>query len=371
MFSKTIFKTCFVIESSVSSSSDAMDAFLQSIKKTRKESTRFPPGTITCVYGKPGIGKTHFIAHEFDNCVHLDHNVLKGKQSTLDFFERLRYTSSPVVIDNWESICDLIGIREIKGPVSKGPLVIIAHTPIELTPDTIMYEMPVKTPEQIEALAPNHPRAKELSVTCRGDVRFFLTGLTHVSDNLDAFKTPREIVEDILTTPKPFDYMSKTLHEHGYVWAMIQENYVDTKGISLDTCAQLTESFSLADIYDQRIYSDGAWENLMPYFILTGCVAPCTMIKQKLSTGRMRSGTLWTKFQNMCMRSKRIQETRLGHDVLHVLRMYVERGQLELLDYYRLNASAIDVINHIVIGQKLKPKIVETAKKHVRARDAT
>ena len=360
-----------MIESSVSSSSDAMDAFLQSAKKTRKESTRFLPGTVTCVYGKPGIGKTHFIAHEFDNCVHLDHNVLKGKQSTLDFFERLQYTSSPVVVDNWESICDLIGIREIKGPVSKGPLVIIAHTPIELTPETIMYEMPVMTPEQIEALAPNNLRAKELSVTCRGDVRFFLRGLTHVSDTLDAFKTPREIVEDILMTPKPFEYMSKTLHEHGYVWAMIQENYVDTKGISIDTCARLTESFSLADIYDQRIYADGAWDNLMPYFILTGCVAPCAMLNQKLSTGRLRSGTLWTKFQNMCMRSKRIQETRLGHDVLHVLRMYIERGHLELLDHYRLSASAIDVLNHIVIGQKLKPKIVETAKKHVRARDAT
>ena len=133
----------------------------------------------------------------------------------------------------------------------------------------------------------------------------------------------------------------------------------------------MADAFSLADIYDTRIYADGSWDALMPYFILTGCVEPCFLMRQKLGTARLRSGSLWTKFQNMCMRSKRIQETRLGHDVLHVIRMYIERGQLELLDYYRLNASAIDVLNHIVIGQKLKPKVVETAKKHVRARDAT
>ena len=227
---------------------------------------------MTCVYGKPGIGKTHFITQEFGTCIQLDHNVLKGKQSTLDFFERLRYTASPVVIDNWESVSDLIGIREIKGPVSQGPLVVIAHTPVELTPETIMYPMPVMTPEQIEALAPNHPRAKELSVSCRGDVRFFLNGLKHVSDSLDAFKTPREIVEDILTTPRPSEYLSKTLHEHGYVWAMIQENYVDTKGITLETCARMADAFSLADMYDTRIYAEGSWDALMPYFILTGCV---------------------------------------------------------------------------------------------------
>jgi hypothetical protein len=41
-----------------------------------------------------------------------------------------------------------------------------------------------------------------------------------------------------------------------------------------------------------------------------------------------------------------------------------------LLDEYKLDAASIDVMNHIVIGQKLKPKAVEQAKKHVRARDS-
>jgi hypothetical protein len=348
-----------------------MDAFLQMHKKTMNQGTHFLPGTVTCVHGRPGIGKTHFVTHEVGSCVHIDHQVLKGKQSTLDFFERLKYTSTPVVIDNWESVCDLIGVREIKGPVSKGPLVIIAHTPVELTDETILYQMPIMKPEDIAKLAPEHPNAVQLAHVCKGDVRAFLRSLKHTSDAPDAFKTPCEIVTDLLTIERPVEYMTKTLHEHGYVWAMIQENYVDTKGLAMNTCADIAESFSLADMYDEKIYSDGMWDNLMPYFILSGCVTPCALMKQKLSTTRLRSGAMWSKFQNTCMRSKRIQETRLSHDALCLLRMYIERGEFEMLDHYRLNTSAVDAMNHIVIGQKLKPRLVENAKKHVRARDAT
>jgi hypothetical protein len=348
-----------------------MDAFLNSHKKTVHQSAHFLPGTVTCVYGRPGIGKTHFVTHELGSHVHLDHQVLKGKQTTLDFFERLRYTSSPVLIDNWESVCDLIGIREIKGPVSKGPLVIIAHTPVELFDNMIMYEMPIMKPEEIAALAPDHPGALQIAQSCKGDVRTFLRSLKHASDKPDAFKTPREIVVDLLSSKIPSEYLTKTLHEHGYVWAMVQENYVDTKGLTMDTCASIAESFSLADVYDQKIYSDGMWDNLMPYFVLTGCVTPCALMNQKLSTLKLRSGSMWTKFQNMRMRLKRIQETRMSHDALCILRLYVEHGEFDLLDYYKMNASAIDAMNHIVIGQKLKPRLVENAKKHVRARDAT
>lgn len=348
-----------------------MDAFLQRHKKTVPQSTHFLPGTVTCVYGRPGIGKTHFVTRELGSYVHLDHQILKGKQSTLDFFERLKYTSSPVIIDNWESVSDLIGIREIKGPVSKGPLVVVAHTPVELTDGTILYEMPIMKPEAIAGLAPEHPDALELAHACKGDVRAFLRSLKHTSDRPDTFKTPREIVTDLLTSKVPSEYLTKTLHEHGYVWAMVQENYVDTKGLTMDTCATIAESFSLADVYDQKIYSDGMWDNLMSYFVLTGCVTPCALMNQKLSTSRLRSGAMWTKFQNMRMRAKRIQETRLGHDALSILRLYVEQGEFDLLDHYKLNASAIDAMNHIVIGQKLKPRLVENAKKHVRARDAT
>jgi len=300
--------------------------------------------------------------------VHVDHSILKSKHTTVDFFERLKYADAPVIIDNWEDVADLIGIREITGPVSKGPLVIIAHAPVTLTSETILYQMPVMTFDEIARLAPTHPRAAELAVACRGDVRSFIRSLTHASAP-DSFKTPREIVTDLVTCDHPSAYLSATLHEHGFVWTMLQENYVDAKGITIDTCAEIAESMSVADMYDTAIYADSAWDALMPYFVLHGCVVPCHLMHRTLNPTRMRAGSAWTKFQNWCMRRKKIRETRLSHDELRTIRVYIDHGHFGILDDYALNTSAIDVINHIVIGQKLKPKIVEQAKKHVRHRD--
>jgi hypothetical protein len=233
-----------------------MDAFLKRIgQKTPSAETQqqFQPGTVTCVYGRPGIGKTYMVERTLPGHVCVDHTILKSKQTTIDFFERLQYTNAPVIIDDWEGLSDLIGVREITGPISKGPLVVIAHTAVSLTPETILYEMPVMSPEQIEKIAPTHPQAKELAHACRGDVRAFVRSLTHASDAADAFKTPREIVTDLVTCAAPSDYLTTTLHEHGYVWNMIQENYVDAKGITLDTCADIAESMCLADAYDTKI----------------------------------------------------------------------------------------------------------------------
>jgi hypothetical protein len=309
------------------------------------------------------------VTHTLPGYVSVDHTVLKSKQTTIDFFERLKYTDAPIIIDDWEGVMDLVGIREISGPISSGPLVIIAHTAVQLTPTTVLYEMPDMSPHDIARLAPDHPNAVALSVACKGDVRAFLRSLTHESDTPDAFKTPRQIVDDLLTCAHPTKYLSTTLHEHGYVWNMIQENYVDVKGLLPEAAADITDSMSLADIYDTKIYSDGAWDTLMPYFVSTGCIIPCSLMAQRANTTKMRPGAMWTKYQNACMRRKKIRETGLAHDELKTVRAYIEKGEYALLDEYKMDAASIDVMNHIVIGQKLKPRLVEQAKKHVRLRD--
>ena len=352
-------------DSSVSSSDVPMDIFLKTKKNT---STLFPPRSVTCVYGKSGIGKTYRVIKELPNHVIVDHSILKNRQTTLDFFERLKLSSTAIIIDNWESLSDLIGIREITGPVSQGPLIIIAHTPVELTPDTKIYACPILSVDEIARIAPEHPRARELAEECRGDVRAFIRSLEFQSDTPDAFKTPREIVDDLLISKHPIVFLNKTLHEHGYVHAMLQENYIDTKGISIDTCADIIDSMSMADIYDTAIYADGSWDALMPFFIFSGCIIPAYKMKQKIDTKKLRAGSMWTKYQNMCMRQKKIEQTRLQHDALTVIRKYIEHGMYSILDDYNLDTSAVDVMNHIVVGQKLKPKIVELAKRHVRLR---
>lgn len=346
-----------------------MDVFLSHVKKNGSNSHGlFKPETVTCVYGKPGIGKTYMVTHELPHHVIVDHTILKSRQGTIDFFERLRYSTAAVIIDDWEGVCDLIGIHEIKGVISKGPLVIISHTPVELTPETIMYEKPVLTRDQLIKLAPTHPNVQVLADKCRGDVRAFLQSLTHVSDSRDTFKTSREIVDDLVTCKDPIKYIGQTLHEHGYVWNMIQENYIDAKRIDIETCAQISDALSLAEMLDQKIYADGAWDTLMPYFIIEGCVVPCQLMNQRLGSAKLRAGSMWTKFQNACMRRKKIRETKLEREELQVVRTYIEKNDYSMLDMYKLDAASVDVMNHLVIGQKLKPKVVELAKKHVRAR---
>jgi hypothetical protein len=341
-----------------------MDAFL----KTDHQNSTFRPGAITCVHGRTGIGKTHFVTRSLPGHVVVDHDVLKSRQGTLDFFDRLRNTRVPIVVDNWESVSDLIGVREIDGPVSHGPLVIIARLPVQLTPKTIMYPLTEMTPEQLIALAPpGHPRSHILAEKCRGDVRVYLQSLLFESDDSDIFETPREFVEKLLTDPNPVRFMGRTVHEHGYVWGMIQENYVDTRGLTLETCADLTDSLSLADMYDTKIYADGAWDTLMPYFIEAACIRPCAYINTRLGLKRLRAGSMWTKYQNMCMRAKKISGTRLSHDALMTLRVYIEHEQYDVLrDYAYLDASVIDVLNHIVIGRKMKTRSVERAKTYIR-----
>jgi hypothetical protein len=351
-----------------------MDVFLSHVKKINGLNSHalFKPGTVTCVYGKPGIGKTYMVLQELPHHVIVDHTVLKSRHSTNEFFVRLKDSKIAVIIDDWESICDLVGVNEIKGPISSGPMVIISHTPVKLTPDTIMFEKPLLTREQLIKLAPDsRPDIDTLVDACQGDVRAFLQSFVHVSDSRDTFKTSREIVSDLVTCKNPVKYLEQTLHEHGYVWNMIQENYVDTKGIDMATCADISDALSMGDIYDRKIYADGVWDSLMPYFITEGCIVPCQLMKQKLNDTKLRAGSMWTKFQNACMRRKKIRETKLERSELQVIRSMVERGDYTMLDEYKLDSASIDVMNHIVIDQKLKPKIVENAKKYVRARDAS
>lgn len=338
-----------------------MDAFLTS-RRTKNTSTVFAPGTITCVHGRTGIGKTYYVYKELPGAVSVDHEVLKSRQGTLDFIERLALTNAPVIIDNWESVSDLVGVREISGPLSLGPTVIISRDPVDI-PGIVLYAMPIMTVDQLVALGGEASRS--LAETCRGDVRSFLTRLKYGSDDQDIFETPREFVEKLLTCRHPTDYLQKTVHEHGYTWAMIQENYIDTKGLTLDDAARLTESLSLASVYDTVIYRENAWDTLFPYFIMAACVTPCMIIGARLSTKKLRAGSIWTKFQNACMRAKKISSTGLSHESLSVVRVYVEHAQFQILKEYRLDPSAIDVLNHIGLT-KLRPRLVDQAKKFLR-----
>ena len=338
-----------------------MDAFLTN-HPTKNSNGPFAPGKITCIHGKPGTGKTHFVTTSLPRHVVLDHTILKSKQTTIDFMERLRWTDMPVVIDNWESIQDLIGTREVTKALSRGPTVIVSHAPVDI-PDTIDWPMKVMTTDEILEATGTSDRA--LAEKCHGDVRSYMIQLKNGSDAKDIFETPLEFVQQLLVYPQPTDYFHRTVHEHGYTWGVIQDNYVDAKKITMEECANITESISLADVYDTVIYNEGAWDTLMPYFIESACIRPCMTLKGRINTQRLRPGSLWSKFQNICMRLKKISSTRLDRDALTVIRKYIECDQMAILKDYPLDPSAIDILNHLGTP-KLRPKLVDQAKKLLR-----
>lgn len=84
----------------------------------------------------------------------------------------------------------------------------------------------------------------------------------------------------------------------------------------------------------------------------------------------LRPGSTWTKYQNMCMRAKRIQAMsrrlpgkELTLDELQLLREYAERGEVGPLKEYGLVPQDIDTLNHLSPLKKMKAKTLAALKK--------
>jgi hypothetical protein len=151
---------------------------------------------------------------------------------------------------------------------------------------------------------------------------------------------------------------------------MIHENYVNSKGrpeIIMDHLSQ-------ADLVETRMYA-GDWE-LFQYFNMLGCILPACEINHTLSSN-IRPGSTWTKYQNMCMRQKKINaiSTKIPRkplclDSLLLIRSYLEKGVVEPFLEYDLEPSDVDVLNHLSPLRKIKAKELSSIKKECAARRA-
>lgn len=366
LFSRTIFKICRLIDSS--SSGVVMDRFIK--KRQSNNINRFTDlGRCVCVLGKTGIGKTWAVRDAFGgNFIELTADILRGKQSTIDFLERLESTDTPVVLDEFETLCDLVGIRELTGPPSKGQFIIVSQIPVEskLDFEIVTYEFPVPTFEQLKQIAPG--ATDEIIHKSKGDIRQVLKSLRMKSDEQDAFLSTREFVTSLVakgSTKRPTDYLSHHVQEPGNMVSILQENYPDARGANL---ALIAEYMSTADIFEVKLY-EGDWQ-LLPYYSLYGCILPAVEIGHRLNPDKMRPGSSWTKHQNMCMREKRLKSItdrvpfyHLDTDALMILRDMAEAGHYEILREYKLEPKDIDVLNHLSPLRKLKPKTVQALKK--------
>jgi hypothetical protein len=200
----------------------------------------------------------------------------------------------------------------------------------------------------------------------QGNIRNFFSYLDGY-DLMDDFKTPKEFIAEVLSDPNHIP-IHDSIHEHGHMWDIFQENYIDSKGVNL---IRATESFSIADMYDSHIYQSGNW-NLMPYFVLHALTIPKTSLGEPLNKDKIRPGSCWTKQGNYKMRKQKYNDIRrksrlgLGVEELCLLKTYAEKGDITKLVDYNITPQDFDVINHLAVGNGLKQKDVTRVKKALK-----
>jgi hypothetical protein len=362
LFSSIIFNTCLLKDSSVSSGS--MDRYL---KKTRDnfehEFAKFGPAV--CVLGKTGIGKTWTVHNALDPCIELTAEILSSKQSTLSFLDKIRGTDIPVILDEYETVQDLVGLRELTGTPTNGLFVVVSQVPVKFDFEIHTYHFPVPSEEDIRRIVPGV--SDEVLKKCRGDVRYAIQSLTIQSDEKDEFQGARDFIESLVlktSNVNPVDYIGHSVHEPGNITAILHENYPDSR---MCRPAEIMESLSEAMIFESKIYT-GNWD-LYPYYNFLGCVQPAVQIGHALRPP-LRPGSVWTKHQSACARAKRLEALaqrvpgkRLSMDEILLLHTYAQKGDVAVLKEHGLTTQDLDVLNHLSPTRKIKPKDLAALKK--------
>jgi hypothetical protein len=187
----------------------------------------------------------------------------------------------------------------------------------------------------------------------------------HLEGTPDAFETPKEYVHRLLRGDWQDVRIGDITHEHGHVWSIIQENYPDRINGDVDLMSRIADNMSEADLIDTDVYEQSDWGVIMPLFTMVSCIEPCkNMISLKTVP---RAGSMWTKYQNMCMRRKKLdaifrRSNKLTREALDsVIRLQFQNGDYSACQEYKLEPQDIDVLGH-VIGP-FKPKVIALAKK--------
>lgn len=343
---------------------------MKSKQKTENDFTKLGPAV--CLIGKSGIGKT-WAAREALGPTHVELTceILRSKQDTVDFLEKVRGSDIPILLDEYETIQDLIGLRELTEPPTRGLFLVTSQIVPKFDFKIVIHEFPVKTFEQIKALCPE--ATEENIKAAKGDLRWVFRSLEFDSDPVDDFQTPKDFVMSLVSTQSkvnPAKFIGHPICEPGNIASILNANYVDAPKNKIDM-ALIANHFSEADIIETRVF-DGDWD-LLPYFNLMGCIMPALAIGHVLKEP-LKPGSTWTKYQNMCMRhkklrtiSQRIPHMELDVDAMMLLRNKAEAGDLEGLLEYKIEPQDVDVMNHLSPLKKLKPSAVSTIKKWLTA----
>jgi len=347
-----------------------MDRYFDTTE-TEKNAHEFTKlGRAVCILGKTGIGKTWLLYNSFKKFIELTPEILKSKKDTCDFLEKIRNTNLPVFLDEYECVSGLLGLKELTKFPNEGQFFITSQIPVNFEFEVSTYNFPFYSKEMIKKIVPD--ATDEVLNSYDGDVRWVINVTKFKSDSRDFFKCTKEFIGYLVskhTNDNPFDYINHHLSEPGNIASILNSNYLDCENVKYEN---VSEIFSVSDIVEERIYS-GDWY-LMPYFNFWGCILPSIEIGHVLDYD-IKPGSSWTKFQNMCMRRKKIKTMyeRVPHmnqdiDGLNLLISYIEddvKKGTDLLNEYGFKKEDIDTMNHISPIRKFKPKMINYLKKSI------
>lgn len=339
------FKICLVIEVS---SSDMI-----------------PDKGIVNFWGPPGTGKTTF----FKNIPHIpfDHDILKSKEKTIDFLQRMNYSKLPLVLDDFELVETLTGISELKGRKNY-PFYIISNEKIGTVPDCIYYEHIPNIESFAESIGIKPCEVQKRLEKTNGNMTTVKLDHLFFDSERDTRYCPKSYVSTLLTLGEnktSTEFLDRVMFEHGNTLGIIHENYLDYSN-SCGTLADIANSFSIADMIDKDIYSEISW-HLVTYFNVSSCLIPATLIKKEGSNIKkkkeLRPGSIWTKYSNACMKSNRLKRLKVSRDCIDLCIKYINIEGLNIsFDSYDL-----DTLNQLSLLEKIKPKILTKLKAELKS----
>ena len=318
------------------------------------------------ICGAPGVGKTYVLRAVLQglNHVELQSEHLKSKSLFLPF---IKPSTKHVFIEDYDPVFKPI-IEQVSdgNRISRGSL-LVTSTNMCMYPKFETVFIPRHKPEVLMTLTDESGhKVQDAAIRSQGNIRNFFTYLEGY-DEMDDFKSPKEFIAEILTDPSPIQIYD-SISEHGHIWDIFQENYLDSTGIDF---VRASRSFSDADFYDNHIYAHGEW-NLMPYFVIHALTIPKTALGEPLEKEKIRPGSCWTKFGNYKMRKQKFEEIKkksrmgLGIEELCLLKKYAEKGDLDPMISYKITPQDFDVINHLAVGSGLKSRDVTRVKKALK-----
>jgi hypothetical protein len=318
------------------------------------------------ICGASGVGKTYVLNAVLNesNSVEIVQDHLKTKSPFLTFIKgAAKHTFIEDYTQDFKSLVERVSDGE---RLTRGSLIVTSQT-MCIFPNFETIFIPKHKPQKLLTLTEDRSKkAEDAAIRCGGNIRDFFTYLEGY-DKKDVFKTPKEFVHDILSEPGP-NVIHSSINEHGHIWDIFQENYLDSKGVNMESASM---SFSVADVYDSFMYQNGDWD-LMKYFVLHSLVIPKFHMGRLLVRDKIRPGSCWTKYGNSKMRNQKYRDIqkRSGFNLciedLCVLKKYAENGNIEPMLEYGLTPQDFDVMNHLAIASKLKQRDVTRVKKALK-----